>query len=197
MTENRKNSASQRSRFLIKNLLRGFIWLAGIVVGYFYIKNNYGFDLKILLGPLYENWTIIYLIFLVSEVVLGIIPPEFFMFWALRHEVLAVYIQNIVALMLISYFAGIIGYFIGFKLSGTRIFRIFRKNFLRKTTRYFNEYGGFLLIVAALTPIPFSGICMLVGTVNYNFKRFVWISMMRFVRFIVYAFIIWQANVFN
>jgi hypothetical protein len=35
---------------------------------------------------------------------------------------------------------------------------------------------------------------MLVGFAKYNFKKFIWISMSRFMRFILYAAIVWEAN---
>lgn len=190
-------SQSEKTRFLLSNLLKGLAWLAVIVIGYFLAKKYFNFDLELLLGPLYEKPVAIFSIFLVSEVVFGIIPPEFFMLWSLRDEVLLLYIQNIAALALMSYFAGIVGYFIGSYFNTTVMYRLIRRNYLGKYEKMFNNYGGFLILVAALTPLPFSGICMLVGAVNYPKRKFFWISMSRFIRFIVYAFIIWEANILN
>jgi|TARA_B110000503_G_scaffold132756_1_gene209115 membrane protein DedA with SNARE-associated domain len=181
-------------KFLAKNLARGFFWLAIMLGAYFFVQKHFGFDLKELLGPFYENTAAIYLIFLISETVFGIIPPEFFMFWAVRPGIMELYAQHVAALMLVSYCAGIVGFFIGSKFGGTRFYRYLRRTYLGKVESYFNEYGGFLIVVAAVTPIPFSGVCILIGAVNYNFKKFLWISLTRFLRFIVYAAIIWEAN---
>ncbi|MFZ9044260.1 MAG: YqaA family protein [Cyclobacteriaceae bacterium] len=190
-------SQSEKTKFLLSNLLKGLIWLVVIVAGYFFAKKYYDFELELLLGPLYEKPVAIFAIFLTSEIVFGIIPPELFMLWSLRDEVLILYIQNIAALALMSYFSGILGYFIGSYFNSTLIYRFIRRNYLGKYEKMFNNYGGFLILVAALTPIPFSGICMLVGAVNYSKRKFFWISMSRFIRFIVYAFIIWEANILN
>ena len=149
------------------------------------------------MGPLYQNSVAIFSIFLISEIVFGIIPPEFFMIWALRHEVLLLYIQNIAALALMSYSAGVIGYFVGSYFNTTVMYRLLRRNYLGKYEQMFNNYGGFLILVAALTPLPFSGICILVGAVKYPTRKFFWISLSRFIRFIVYALIIWEANILN
>ncbi|MDH5609995.1 MAG: VTT domain-containing protein [Cyclobacteriaceae bacterium] len=186
---------ADKAQFLLWNLVKGIIWLAILIVGYLMARKYLGFDLKEWMGPLYENSVAIYLIFLVSEVVFGIIPPEFFMFWSLRSEILQVYISNVAALATISYLAGIIGYYIGSYFNTTALFRLFKRRIFGKFERHFNTYGGFLVIVAALTPLPFAGICMLMGAVKYTFRKFVLISMMRFVRFIVYAIIIWEANI--
>ncbi|MFY0687838.1 MAG: VTT domain-containing protein [Cyclobacteriaceae bacterium] len=194
--EDQKKGFSDRAKFLLRNLLKGLLWLAVLVTAYIYVKRNYGFDLEVIMGPLYEQPVAIFSIFLISEVVFGIIPPEFFMIWSLRHEALSLYIENVLALTLISYAAGMIGYYLGSKFGGSKWYRLLKMKVFGKFEKHFNQYGGFLVVVAALTPLPFSGICMLVGAVKYNFRRFVWISMMRFVRFIAYAFVIWEANIF-
>jgi membrane protein DedA with SNARE-associated domain len=188
---------SNKTRFFLSNLLKGLIWLAVLVTAYMLARKYFDFDLKVIMGPFYENSIAIFSVFLFSEIVFGIVPPEFFMFWALRHEVLNFYVENIAILAVMSYLAGIIGYFIGTYFNTTVIYRLIRRNYLRKYEELFNNYGGFLILVAALTPLPFSGICMLVGAVKYPARRFFWISLSRFIRFIVYAAIIWEANILN
>lgn len=184
-----------RRKFLFRNLLRGLIWLAVIVIGYVFLRKNYDFTLEAVLGPVYDQPTIVYLIFLASEVIFGIIPPEFFMIWSLRNEVLMDYINNIIALSAISYVAGIIGFGIGAYLKNTQFYRQMKKRVFGKFEKHLNNYGGFLVIVAALTPLPFSGIAMLVGSVHYSFRKYLWFSLFRFLRFIVYGAIIWEANI--
>lgn len=186
----------ERTRFFLKNLLRGLIWLFVIVGGYFYLKHKFDFSLEDILGPVYDQPATIFGIFLASEVIFGIIPPELFMIWALRHENLDLYIQNIISLSVISYIAGAVGYYIGSHFNTTRLYSTLQKNYLGRFEKHLNRFGGFLVIVAAITPLPFSGICMLMGTVKYPVKRFMLISLMRFVRFAVYAYIIWEANIF-
>ncbi|MDE0472867.1 MAG: hypothetical protein OXH57_13115 [Ekhidna sp.] len=184
-----------RNRFLIANLLKGLLWLTVIVAGYLYLRKSYDFTLESVLGPVYNQPTVVYLIFLTSEVIFGIIPPEFFMIWSLRSEVLATYINNIIALSTISYVAGIIGFGVGVYLKNTQFYEQMRKRVFGKFEKHLNNYGGFLVIVAALTPLPFSGIAMLVGSVRYSLKKYLWFSLFRFVRFAVYGIIIWEAHI--
>jgi hypothetical protein len=93
--EDQQKGFSDRAKFLLRNLIKGLLWLAILVTAYIYIKRNYGFDLEMIMGPMYEQPVAIFSIFLVSEVVFGIIPPEFFMIWSLRHEVVDLYVQNV------------------------------------------------------------------------------------------------------
>jgi len=169
--------------------------LAVIVFGYVYLRKNYDFTLESILGPVYEQPTVVYLIFLASEVIFGIIPPEFFMIWSLRSEVLTNYVSNIVALSMISYVAGIIGFGIGAYLKNTRFYRIMKIRVFGKFEKHLNNYGGYLVVVASLTQLPFSGIAMLVGSVHYPFRKYLWFSLFRFVRFIAYSIVIWEANI--
>ncbi|WP_462254148.1 VTT domain-containing protein [Ekhidna sp.] len=196
MPNKTQNELPNKRRFLIRNLLRGFLWLAVIVVGFIYLRKNYDFTLETVLGPVYDEPTIVYLIFLASEIIFGIIPPEFFMIWSLRNEVLTDYINNVIALSAISYVAGIIGFGIGAYLKNTRFYRLMKVRVFGKFEKHLNNYGGFLVVVAALTPLPFSGIAMLVGSVHYSFKKYLWFSLFRFLRFIAYGIVIWEANIF-
>jgi len=97
--------------------------------------------------------------------------------------------------MAISYSAGVLGYWFGAYLNGTRVYTFVKKRIFGKFEKHFHTYGGFLVIVAAVTPIPFSGICMLVGSVRYPLKKFLLFAMARFLRFALYAAIIWQTQV--
>lgn len=196
MSDKTEKELPDRRRFLIKNLLRGFLWLAVIVIAFIYLRKNYDFTLETVLGPVYDKPTVVYLIFLTSEVVFGIIPPEFFMIWSLRNEMLMAYVNNVTALSAISYVAGIIGFGIGAYLKNTRFYRIMKIRVFGKFEKHLNNYGGFLVIVAALTPLPFSGIGMLVGSVHYSFKKYLWFSLFRFLRFLAYGIVIWEANIF-
>lgn len=196
MPEKTQKELPDRRRFLIKNLLRGFLWLAVIVIAFIYLRKNYDFTLETVLGPVYDQPTIVYLIFLSSEVIFGIIPPEFFMIWSLRNEMLMAYINNVIALSAISYVAGIIGFGIGVYLKNTRFYRMMKYRVFGKFEKHLNNYGGFLVVVAALTPLPFSGIAMLVGSVHYSFKKYLWFSLFRFLRFLAYGIVIWEANIF-
>ena len=196
MPKKSHNELPDRRRFLLRNLLRGFLWLAVIVIGFIYLRKNYGFSMETLLGPVYDEPTIVYFIFLASEIIFGIIPPEFFMIWSLRNEVFMAYINNVIALSAISYVAGIIGFGIGAYLKNTRFYRMMKYRVFGKFEKHLNNYGGFLVVVAALTPLPFSGIAMLVGSVHYSFKKYLWFSLFRFLRFIAYGIVIWEANIF-
>jgi membrane protein DedA with SNARE-associated domain len=187
--------SNNKSTFLIRNLLRGFIWLAVIIAAFLFIKNKVNVNYLEWLKPLYDNTFIIFLIYFTSELVIGIIPPEVFMIWALRNGSIAEYMILILILALISYLAGLAGYFFGRYLNTTLVYRFIRMKFLTKMERKLNIYGLYIIIVAALTPLPFSGVSMLVGSVKYPLRKYILYSLTRFIRFAVYSWFIWEANI--
>ncbi len=185
---------NKKSTFLIRNLLRGLVWLAVIIAAFLFIKNKVDINYLAWLKPIYNNTAIIFLIYLTSELVIGIIPPEVFMIWALRNGSVIEYMMLILLLALISYIAGLTGYFFGRYLNTTLLYRFIRRKFLRKMEGMLNIYGLYIIIVAALTPLPFSGVSMLVGSVKYPLKKYILYSLSRFARFAVYSWFIWEAN---
>lgn len=190
-----KRMADNKTSFLLKNLSRGFLYLGVIVVLFILAKKYISVDYILWLAPVYEKPSLMFGIFMISEIIIGIIPPEFFMVWALRTEILSDYIWTVFLLTIISYLSGVIGFGIGRYFSTTLFYRFLKRKYIGKYSKYLNEYGGFLIVVAAVTPLPWSGISMLVGSEKYPFKRFFVFSLFRFLRFIVYAAIIWEANI--
>jgi len=184
-----------KTLFFLKNLIRGLVWLAGLVSIFYLIKTNISLDFAESLKPIYENTFLVFLVYSISELLFGIIPPEFFMFWALRDGIVADYIVYIIFLSVISYLAGFIGYLFGSYLNTTRTYRYIRRRFLGKYHSLLQNYGYFLIIVAAATPLPFSAISMLVGSLKYSMRKFLFYSLARFLRFGVYAFLIWKAMI--
>ena len=178
------------------NLLRGFAFLAVLVLGFIFFKRNMDVESIAWLEPLYTRPRLMFLIYTASEVLFGIIPPELFMIWATSYESLDTYIAILIGLMMISYAAGWFAYWVGKRFRYSSWYRLLKRKYLRKYELYLQEYGSFLIVVASITPLPFAGICMLVGSVDYPTKKFAFYSLFRLLRFIVYASIIWEASIF-
>jgi membrane protein YqaA with SNARE-associated domain len=151
-------------------------------------------ELLLKFKPIFEKTGLILSIFSLSELIIGIIPPELFLIWSLRSGVFQTYLVYVAILTLISYFAGLAAYFFGRYLHNTRLYRYLRDRYLQKSEILLQEYGLYLILVAALTPVPFSGVAMLVGSVHYPVKNYVYWSLFRFLKFAVSAYVIWEAN---
>lgn len=186
---------TDKNRYFLKHLGQGLLFLTIIVVAFIYGKDHISDEQLKWLHPISDNPKIVYTIFALSEVFFGIIPPEVFMIWGLQEGDIIIYIKIVALLFLISYAAGVLGYFLGKLADKSLIFRFIRIRFLGKYLDKFQKYGFFMLVVAATTPVPFSGICMLVGASRYPTNKFFIFASTRIVRFTLYAWIIWEANV--
>jgi membrane protein DedA with SNARE-associated domain len=178
-----------KSGFLLRNLLSGFAWLAMIILFFFLIQAFFDVDFVHLIEKYADKPLMVFLIFLASEVIFGIIPPEVFMIWAAGSSGIASYPFLMVLLAIISYSAGIIGYFLGQRFHKTRAYRKLAVKTLRRYPEVLRRYGGFLIIVASLTPLPFSAICMLVGAIEFPFRKFLAYAAFRFLRFTAHAWL--------
>lgn len=188
-----KEQEESRSSFLIKNILRGLAWFAVIITIFIlaedYIQTNFEKDIE----AIHDKPVLLYMIFFTSEVVFGLIPPEFFMMvWILHGVSIPVFIINLTILTIISYIAGVIGYLIGRNLSKTPFYKRIEERYLQEYSGNLKKYGGFLVIVGATTPVPYSATCMLAGSINLDFKYFLLICITRIIRFSVYGWMVWS-----
>jgi uncharacterized membrane protein YdjX (TVP38/TMEM64 family) len=182
-----------RSKFLLKNLFKGLIWLGIILVAFIlaedFIQNNFQRDID----AIKDKPIILFSIFFASEVIFGIIPPVFYMTtWKLLMNVtLYEYIVDLSLLSVISFIAGVIGFYIGKFFSRTSFYKKVEQRYLVQYNRQLKKYGAFLVLVGALTPVPFSGTCMLAGSVGIPFKTFIWVCATRVFYFLVYGWVVW------
>jgi len=186
--------ADSKASFLLKNLLKGLLWFGALLLIYILLKDRVEISPESWVGKVSDNSVLVLSIFLASEIIIGIIPPEIFMGWAASQGGLSTYISYVILLAVISYAAGVIGYFVGRYLRKTILFRFTRRKFFGQVENFFKSYGGFLIFVAAVTPVPYSAVCMLVGSVKFPFPMFLLITLSRFLRFGVYAYIMWEAS---
>jgi membrane protein YqaA with SNARE-associated domain len=65
---------------------------------------------------------------------------------------------------------------------------------MQKHVKMMRKWGGFLIVAGALLPIPFSMTSIAAGVIHYRFKNYLLFGLLRFVRFYLYAIVIF--NVF-
>lgn len=181
-----------KSSFLIKNLAKGLAWFVVIIAAYILVKGELDFY-KQEINQLGDNMPLLLSVFTVSEIVFGILPPEIFMLIWQTKGVLSEYIFNLSILTLISYAAGVLGYFIGKFFSKTELYERIHQKYLKQYDRQLKRFGGYLVLVGAVTPVPFSATCMMAGSVNLNFKNFLLICISRIIRFAFYGYFVWSS----
>jgi len=182
--------------FFFKNFLRGLLFFA-VALGFYKITFSY-LDLSSLKNQITFDFPsfFVFMLFFTSEVVLGIIPPELFMIWAITSKPIQSYLFYVIMFSLLSYTAGFVAFLFGKYLHNTWLYDFMKRNIIGKYERKITAFGWLVIVVAAITPIPFSATCAVVGAVGFDRKKYLFYSLARFIRYAIYGFFIWLAHPF-
>ncbi|WP_378174400.1 YqaA family protein [Aquimarina sp. SS2-1] len=157
------------------------LFIAGLlIVNYFVININ---DVLIYVTQNYADY-VVFSVFFASESLLGLIPPEIFIAWSDKASSPILYLS---ILALLSYLGGVISYFIGKSITKIPSVHEYLEVKMAKHIRNTRKWGGFLIIVGALLPIPFSITSIAAGMIKYPFINYLLFGLLRFVRFYLYA----------
>ena len=176
--------------FLLGILIRGFFALLFLIATIFCI-DFFLVDINSLINSFFEKYSskLLMSVFFISESFLGLIPPELFIAWASKspHPFFNVFI-----LATISYLGGVVSYFIGGYLFLIPFVKIFIEVKISKHIINMRKWGGFFIVLGALTPVPHSLVSLSSGLIKYNFKKYLLWSLFRYLRFLLYAIVIFK-----
>ncbi|AXT49585.1 short-chain dehydrogenase [Aquimarina sp. BL5] len=157
------------------------LFIAGLlIVNYFVININ---DVLIYVTENYSDY-VVFSVFFASESLLGLIPPEIFIAWSDKTTSPILYLS---ILALLSYLGGVISYFIGKSITKIPSVHQYLEVKMAKHIKNTRKWGGFLIVVGALLPIPFSITSIAAGMIKYPFISYLLFGLLRFVRFYLYA----------
>lgn len=176
--------------FLFKNMAKIAIGLLALIAILYFVKGLIP-DFDNSLDQLINRFDTLPVlsIFLLSESILGLIPPDLFIVWSQKFD----YPYAMISLLaLLSYLGGLISYYIGKRLGSLpRINSWIKKKFIVHFDKI-QKWGGVLIIFAALFPLPFSPVCMVAGMVRFPIPAFLSLALFRFARFFAYALVLFK-----
>ncbi len=134
----------------------------------------------------YIDYKYVLAIFFASESILGWLPPDFFIIWSKSTLTDFPYL-NVGILACISYIGGMVAYYLGtlirkFPRVNAYVKRRFENNF-----QLIDRWGGVVVFLAAMFPLPYATISTVAGVVRYPFKKYLLYGSTRFIRFYLYA----------
>lgn len=162
-----------------------------IIVSVIYIVNHF-FDINSALVRLTEILPAygVLSFFFVSETLLGLVPPEVFIAWAGKMYNPWLYLS---LLAILSYGGGLLSYWLGRSITKMPSVHNYLEVKMEKQLKNSKKWGGFLIIVGALLPLPFSISCIAAGIIEFPFKNVVLYGSLRLLRFAIYGLIIFNA----
>lgn len=148
-------------------------------------------DFNALLTTMVESFSAgsIFLVFLVSETILGLIPPEIFIAWSSKSSSPWLFLFILAGM---SYLGGVIAYVAGSQLSRIPAVRNHLENKISVHVKNLRKWGGLFILVGALLPLPHSMVSMACGLIKYDLTNYLMWALFRFLRFGFYALIIFQ-----
>ncbi|MBT4970744.1 MAG: short-chain dehydrogenase, partial [Bacteroidetes bacterium] len=156
-----------------------------LVLEYFFI------DIHAILNTLVTSFkpAIVFLVFLVSESILGLLPPEVFIAWSSKSANPWFFL---IILATLSYIAGIFSYFLGRYIFLIPAIQNHIEIKIAKHMINLRKWGGLLVVIGAISPIPHSIVSLASGLIKFDFKKYLLWALFRYIRFIIYALIIFK-----
>lgn len=176
--------------FLKNVAIKGVITIA-VIVGIVLILEYYFLDINALLETLVSTFSpfMIFLVFAVSESLLGLLPPEIFIAWSAKSAWPWIFLMVLASL---SYLGGIVSYYIGMLLHRIPQIKTYTEVKIARHISNLRKWGGVLVFVGAMLPIPHSVVGIACGLIKYDFKYYLVWALFRYLRFIIYAFVIFK-----
>ena len=176
--------------FIWESLKKAF-WPIVLVIISLIIFNKYVYNINDGLQTVTETFSRLGILvtFFISETLLGLFPPEIFIAWTKKT---ADPILNLSILATLSYIGGLISYFIGKTALKVKSVKEYLEVKMAKNLKNTRKWGGILILVGALLPLPFSIACIAAGMIKYPFRNVVFFGLFRFARFAAYAWAIFQ-----
>ncbi|MEN8703776.1 MAG: VTT domain-containing protein [Polaribacter sp.] len=176
--------------FVGKSLKNAILPIIGVILLIF-IFNKYIYNINDGLRHFTETFSknSILIVFFISESILGLVPPEIFIAWAKKT---AEPILNLFILALLSYAGGLVSYSLGKFISKLEKVRLYLEVKMAKSLKNTQKWGGVLILVGALLPLPFAIACLTAGMIKYPFKNVVFFGLFRLARYAIYGWAIFK-----
>ncbi|MDA3880069.1 MAG: hypothetical protein PF436_06755 [Prolixibacteraceae bacterium] len=142
----------------------------------------------------YGNSLAVHLIYVGSEVFFGLFPPELFIVWSFNVGNLTSYIIDIIFFAAVSLGAGHLAFWIGRLLTKKVGKRIRQKKFVAKHLPTIKKFGGLIILISAMTPLPWATISLIMGIIEYKYRYYTLFAFARILRFAINGFLIYQTG---
>ena len=177
-------------KFIFEGIKSAF-WPTLLILGALFYVHYYVIDINEALIMLTERYSdfAIFSVFFISESILGLLPPDIFIAWTKNTDSPLLYLS---LLAILSYLGGVVSYITGKAILYIPTVNKFMSEKMTKHIGNMRKWGGLLIAVGALLPLPFAMAALAAGMIKFNFKIFLLFALLRLMRFVIYGFAIYQ-----
>ena len=177
----------------VKKGVYNYMWKTGLKIILVYLAimipailiTNYFLDFNTIFDFIttrFKDWMVL-TVFFVSEVFLGMIPPDFFVIWSSKFNSPLLFLT---ILGVLSYAGGAVSYYIGVLLLKRKRIKAYSQRVLFKYIDMVRKWGGAFIVISALFPFsPFSIVVIAVSLFKYPFRLYLIYGLARIARFLI------------
>lgn len=175
--------------FVWQTLKSAFPYIVAIIIAIYTLNHFFNINEALVrLTEILPSYGVLSFFF-VSETLLGLVPPEIFIAWAGKMHS-SWFCLGLLAVL--SYGGGLLSYWMGRSITKMPSVHNYLEVKMEKQLKNSKKWGGFLIMVGAVLPLPFSIACMTAGIIEFPFKNVILYGSLRFVRFVIYGLIIFN-----
>ena len=177
--------------FIVQGIKKAFIPTLILIIALIFV-NEKVINLNDAIVYATKNFSdfLLFSFFLISESFLGLVPPDIFIAWTKNTQEPLLYLA---LLAVLSYTGGVIAYYMGRAIGTVPVVKSYMYTKMAKHITNMQKWGGFLIVVGALLPLPFAMACLAAGMINFPPKHFFLYALFRVFRFIFYGYAIYTA----
>jgi membrane protein YqaA with SNARE-associated domain len=179
-----------------KHIFRGLFFLLLLIALIFILALSFEPQLKSSADWLTQKFGILGIGFVVfvTDLIVSPIPPDAFLFIIGKSQLHSQWILWVPILGFISSIAGVCGWLIGKKLEHLKTVKRLLIYLGNEHHEAIKKFGFWILVLGALTPLPFSITCWLSGIFKLPFKSVFTACLLRIPRFIIYYWAIFYSG---
>ena len=188
MTEWKKLESPELKELFKKHLLKGALVLFGFAVAVLVLAFYFEEPINNFAQGLVEKFGVYGLVAMVffTDTLVSPIPPDATLFFIGRSALHAQWYTLVPLLGAVSTVAGVVGWWIGRRLKNIRYFRRIVDYVGGEYKGAAKKFGFWVVVIGALTPVPFSLTCWFAGMFKMPLKTFVVAASFRIPRFVIY-----------
>jgi membrane protein YqaA with SNARE-associated domain len=167
----------------------------GIALGFlilsFFLFDHFIIDTDAILQSIAKKYSpmVIFSLFFTSELLMGVLPPEMFIAWSSKtlNPWFHVFLFGT-----LSYAVGLATYYLGKLLIMITSVKSFVERKIANHISNLRKWGGFLVFVGAMLPVPYTLVSLASGLINFKIRHYMAWALFRYVRFFAYSIIIFK-----
>jgi membrane protein YqaA with SNARE-associated domain len=179
-----------------KHFLRGAAFLLLLVALIFFLALSFEPQIREMADWLTNRFGFLGLTILVfvADLIISPLPPDAALFFIGKSQMHSQWPILVPVLGLTSTMAGVCGWLVGRRLQHLPLVQRWLSGFAKEHEESIRRFGFWMVVLGALTPLPYSITCWMAGIFQLSFKRFFIASLFRVPRFVIYYWAIFYSG---